>query len=107
MGEGTIIDYRLKLHGVPLRWRSEITGWDPPVKFVDEQRRGPYRHWIHEHTFESVGARRTIVRDRVRYAVPGGRLVHRLFVAPDLERVFAYRAEKLNQIFHGEKKVAG
>jgi ligand-binding SRPBCC domain-containing protein len=107
MGVGAIIDYRLKLHGIPLRWRSEITEWDPPVRFVDEQRRGPYRYWIHEHSFEAVEAGRTVVRDRVRYAVPGGPLVNRLFVEPDLERVFRYRADKLDRIFHGERKVAG
>jgi ligand-binding SRPBCC domain-containing protein len=107
MAAGTVIDYRLALRGVPLRWRSEITVWDPPVRFVDEQRRGPYRYWIHEHTFEADGAGRTIVGDRVRYAVPGGSLVHRLFVEPDLERVFAYRAGKLDAIFHGHRSVAG
>lgn len=107
MVEGAVIDYRLKLRGVPLNWRSEITVWDPPFRFVDEQRRGPYRYWIHEHTFGADGAGRTIVGDRVRYDVPGGALVHRLFVEPDLERVFAYRAGKLDVIFHGHRSAAG
>ena len=60
---------------------------------MDEQRRGPYRLWIHEHTFEADGDD-TLVRDRVRYAVPGGELVHRFLVAPDLERVFDYRYQE-------------
>ena len=107
MGAGVPIDYELKLHGLRLRWRSEITEWEPPTRFVDEQRRGPYRYWVHEHSFNADGPNRTIVRDRVRYAVPGGTLVHKLFVEPDLERVFTFRAEKLDGIFHGERKVAG
>ncbi|HKI69625.1 MAG TPA: SRPBCC family protein, partial [Verrucomicrobiae bacterium] len=53
MNQGTLIDYRLRVHGVPLRWQSEITVWEPPLRFVDVQRRGPYRRWIHAHTFES------------------------------------------------------
>src|SRR5947209_7790818 len=52
MRVGALIYYRLRIHGLPVRWQSEITAWEPPVRFVDEQRRGPYRVWIHEHTFE-------------------------------------------------------
>ena len=104
MGAGTLIDYQIKLHGIPLPWQSEITAWDPPHRFVDEQRRGPYRYWIHEHTFVADGVNRTIIRDRVRYAVPGGALVHKLFVEPDLARVFTYRARKMDEIFHGERR---
>lgn len=100
MAVGTLIDYRIRLHGIPMRWRSVITAWDPPNRFVDEQVRGPYRRWVHEHTFEPDGASRTIIRDRVRYHVPGGTLAHKLFVEPDLERVFTYRARKLDEIFH-------
>jgi len=57
---------RLRLRGIPIRWQSEITAWEPPHRFVDEQRRGPYRAWIHEHTFEERGGE-TIARDRVQY----------------------------------------
>jgi ligand-binding SRPBCC domain-containing protein len=99
MGEGVNIDYSIRLRGVPVRWRSEITAWEPPYRFVDEQRRGPYRYWIHEHTFEPVDEHTTLVRDRVRYDVPGGTLIHKFFVEPDLERVFSYRAAKLDEIF--------
>lgn len=98
MGPGTRIDYRLRLRGIPLRWQSEITVWEPPRRFVDEQRRGPYRAWIHEHTFEARDGA-TVARDRVRYDHLGGRLVNRLLVAPDIERIFAYRRRKLEELF--------
>jgi len=94
MRPGTLIDYRLRLRGVPLRWRTEISVWQPPHRFVDEQRRGPYREWVHEHTFTAVDGG-TLVRDRVRYRVPGGWLVHELFVRRDVERIFDYRRERL------------
>lgn len=100
MGAGATIDYRLRVRGVPLRWTSEITVWDPPLRFVDEQRRGPYRLWIHEHDFLDRDGR-TVCRDRVTYAVPGGRLVERLAVRSDLERIFAHRHERLVERFGG------
>jgi ligand-binding SRPBCC domain-containing protein len=97
MRPGTRIDYRLRLRGLPLRWQSEITVWDPPRRFVDEQRRGPYRLWIHEHVFEERGGG-TICRDQVRYAVLGGALVNRWLVRPDLNRIFEYRRRRLTEI---------
>jgi len=72
MQAGTMIDYRLRLRGVPLKWRSAISAWEPGVRFVDEQRRGRYRVWIHEHTFEDAAGGGTLVRDRVRYDMFGG-----------------------------------
>lgn len=98
MGVGTRIDYRIRLHGVPVRWRTEITAWEPPFRFVDEQRRGPYRQWIHEHTFTPDDGG-TLARDRVRYRVPGGALVDRLFVHRDVRRIFAYRRLVLSEYF--------
>jgi ligand-binding SRPBCC domain-containing protein len=98
MRPGALIDYRLRLHSIPLRWQSEITVWEPPLRFVDEQRRGPYRAWIHEHTFtESKGG--SEVRDFVRYAAPGGWLVDRLFVRHHVWRIFEYRTRKLQELF--------
>ena len=94
METGTLIDYKLRLRGLPVRWQSEITAWEPPHRFVDEQRRGPYSMWVHEHTFEERGSG-TLARDNVRYAVPGGALVHKLFVARDVRSIFEYRAERL------------
>ena len=99
MSPGARIDYRLKLRGIPLRWQSEITAWNPPHVFVDEQRRGPYRFWRHTHTF-SEAENGIIVGDAVEYAVWGGQLINRLFVRPDLEKIFAYRAEHLKRILH-------
>ena len=98
MKAGTRIRYRLRLHGIPMRWESEITVWEPLCRFVDEQRSGPYRRWIHEHQFlEYEGG--TKVRDTVQYSVAGGLLVHRLFVAPDLSRIFEFRRQKVAEIF--------
>ena len=94
---GTLIDYRLKLKGIPIRWQSEITEWNPPHKFVDEQRKGPYRVWIHTHIFHEA-EQGTIVRDRVEYAVLGGQIVDKLLVRPDLQRIFEYRSKRLQEI---------
>ncbi len=101
MHVGARIDYRLRIRGLPIRWQSEITAWEPPWRFVDEQRRGPYRLWHHEHLFESVPGGTRIV-DRVDYAVAGWvlePLVHRVFVRPDVERIFRYRGERLAERF--------
>ncbi len=97
--EGVVIDYTLRVRGVPLRWRSEITVWDPPHRFVDRQVRGPYRRWVHEHRFVSLDGGGTLVEDRVEYAVPGGRLVHALFVKRDVQAIFAYRTAVLREMF--------
>ena len=98
MRQGCFIDYRLRVRGIPVRWRTEITAWEPPSRFVDEQRRGPYRCWIHEHIFEEHPDG-TLVIDRVNYAVWGGRVIDRLFVRRDVETIFAFRRQKLLQIF--------
>jgi hypothetical protein len=96
--QGTLLDYRIRLHGIPLRWQSKIEMWDPPNRFVDRQIRGPYLRWLHEHTFlEKSGG--TLVRDRVDYAVFGGWLVQRFLVAPDLKKIFRYRHAVLREIF--------
>jgi ligand-binding SRPBCC domain-containing protein len=98
MRAGLRIDYRLRLRGLPLRWQSEITAWEPPARFVDQQCRGPYRAWIHEHTFEERDGG-TLARDLVRYDVIGGRLVNALFVRRDVEMIFRYRQKKLQEVF--------
>lgn len=98
MHPGALIDYRLRVRGVPLRWRSKITVWEPPVRFVDEQVRGPFRRWIHEHSFEEVTAG-TIAYDRLRYAVWGGGLINWLIVRHDIAKIFAYRKVKFCEVF--------
>ena len=98
MREGTVIDYRLQVNGISLRWRTRISAWQPPHRFVDEQLRGPYRQWIHEHTFEPCNDG-TLARDLLRYAVPFGALLHRWFVRPDIERIFEFRAIALKRCF--------
>ena len=101
MAVGTIIDYRLRWRGLPLRWRSEIAAWEPPRFFVDRQIRGPYRAWHHEHHFTPSGGG-TEVEDRVRYAVPFGRLVHGIGVGRDVESIFAFRRHRMVEIFGGD-----
>lgn len=100
MRVGTLIDYRLQLRGIPVRWRTEITAWDPSRSFTDVQLRGPYRKWVHRHDFveENGGTR---VDDTVIYAVPGGALVDRLIVRPDLDRIFGYRRKAIRALLGG------
>ena len=96
MGVGTLIEYRLRLHRVPVLWRTQIEAWEPPRRFIDAQVRGPYALWEHTHTFEENGPDATIIGDRVRYAIPFGPLgeiADRLLVQRDLRRIFDYRRE--------------
>ncbi len=108
MRAGATIDYRVRVRGLPLRWRTLITAYEPPHRFVDKQTRGPYAVWIHTHSFSRQtrnGLDGTLVEDHVRYALPRwlpgpfSRLVHRVLVAPDLDRIFAYRQRVLEERF--------
>jgi ligand-binding SRPBCC domain-containing protein len=98
MHAGALIDYRITVHGVPVRWQTEIVEWTPPFRFVDRQLRGPYRFWHHTHTFTAAEGG-TVVEDTVRYQPIGGSLVHRLFVRRDLERIFTYRQQRILDVF--------
>lgn len=98
MRKGLLLDYQLYLHRIPIRWRTEISVWEPPFRFVDQQLRGPYKLWHHEHTFTEI-AGKTIVRDEVHYIARGGSLIHRFFVQPDLEKIFKFRQDELRKIF--------
>jgi ligand-binding SRPBCC domain-containing protein len=98
MKEGLNIVYKIRLHGVPIRWKSLISQWDPPHSFVDEQLSGPYQRWHHLHTFEAKGDG-TIIKDEVNYSVFGGRVIHSLFVKPDLLKIFRFRQKELERIF--------
>lgn len=98
MQPGALIDYRLRVRGIPIRWRTLIESFDPPNGFVDRQLRGPYRQWIHTHTFEALDGM-TIARDEVRYWPLGGRVADALVVRRDLRRVFEYRTARLVERF--------
>jgi ligand-binding SRPBCC domain-containing protein len=97
MRPGALIDYRIRVHGFPIRWRTEITEWDSPRRFVDVQLQGPYTLWHHTHTFEDKDGG-TLCSDDVRYRPRGGALMNWLFVRRDVERIFAFRSEKLGQL---------
>ena len=107
MRRGAVIDYRLRLRGVPLRWRSEITSWEPPLHFSDIQVRGPYAEWVHTHRFEEEDGG-TLVRDDVRYRLWGPEfattMINRFLVAPDTKRIFEFRHRALEEIFHARNQ---
>jgi ligand-binding SRPBCC domain-containing protein len=99
LGVGTFLQYALRVHGVPVRWDTLIQEWEPPVRFVDVQVRGPYRLWHHTHELVSLddGAA-TLMRDTVRYAIGfgvAGEIARRAVVLRDLESIFAFRAERV------------
>jgi ligand-binding SRPBCC domain-containing protein len=98
MREGALIEYSLRLHGLPIRWLTRIEEWRPPHRFVDVQLRGPYRLWEHTHTFTTRDSG-TEMADTVRYALPVGPLgeiARRLVVARDLRSIFDYRAREIH-----------
>lgn len=101
MEKNALIDYSIKLLGVPMIWKTEITAWQPPESFVDRQIKGPYRVWEHTHLFEEK-KEGTQMTDIVRYAVPGFVLspfVHFFFVRPRLEKIFGYREQSMLELF--------
>lgn len=101
IGEGTLIDYRLRLNGIPMGWRSRIEDWQPARRFVDTQLKGPYALWRHEHQFIPVGGG-TLMRDVVRYKLPLGWLgsmVAGWKVDADVDRIFDYRATRIAERF--------
>ena len=106
IGVGARIDYKLRLRGVPFRWQSEITAWEPNERFRDEQRHGPYRYWRHVHLFRET-ADGTQVEDGVEYDVSCGSALHHWFVAPELVRIFRYRQEALARIFGKDPRQSG
>ncbi len=103
MQEGTLIDYRLRLFGIPLRWQARISRWQPPIGFVDEQLHGPYRAWRHTHRFHEDGEA-TIIEDVLRYRLPFapfGDIFHPL-VRLQLERIFRFRQSAVRSCLLGE-----
>ncbi len=100
MHVGAIIQYSLRLHGVPVQWTTTISAWKPPFEFVDVQLRGPYVLWHHRHTFESIGEQ-TRMTDEIHYVLPYGwfgRLAHAVFVARDLAAIFEFRARAVDRL---------
>ena len=104
MQEGTLIDYRLRLFGLPLRWQARISHWRPPIEFVDEQLHGPYRAWRHTHRFHDGGGEATIIEDVVCYRLPFtpfGEIFHPL-VRLELKRIFRFRQSAMRSCLLGE-----
>ena len=100
MREGALIEYRISLHGIPLKWRTLISKWDPPNEFVDEQLSGPYKQWIHRHTFTELGPTRTLIGDEVRYRLPLeplGDLAH-FIVVRQLDGIFNHRSKVVTEL---------
>lgn len=98
---GTLIRYHLRVHGIPLRWTSEIVEWEPPHRFVDLQLRGPYKLWRHEHRFEAIDGG-TRITDTVNLALPLsviGDLAFKMMVRSDVEKIFAFRRDKIEMLF--------
>ena len=107
IAEGTIVDYRLRLYGFTLRWRSKITTWDPPYQFVDEQVLGPYYLWIHTHRFYQENEA-TVIEDNVRYRLPLWPLGELAFplINYQLRRIFRYRQKAIAEALLGKFQAA-
>lgn len=106
MAVGTVIDYRLQLHGLPMHWRTRIARWEPPHAFADEQLRGPYTLWHHTHTFTPCDGG-TVLGDEVVMRPKGGSLagvLMHLFVRRDVERIFRFRAAVMAERFGGQSE---
>ena len=104
MRAGTFIDYRIRLLGIPMHWRTQIESFDPPHRFTDIQIRGPYRLWHHTHEFLDV-PEGTLMTDLVQYQMPLGpigSLAHALWIRRTLERIFDYRFQKVAELLGGE-----
>lgn len=105
ISKGTLIDYRLKLRGIPITWKTEISEWEPPFRFVDHALKSPYKQWIHLHKFRSTEAGGTEMTDEVRYRLPFeplGDLMH-WFVERELGYIFDYRQKAVLEIFENER----
>lgn len=100
MRQGTLIDYTIGLWGIPMRWRTLITQWNPPYSFVDEQLRGPYRTWVHTHRFLAVPGG-TAIEDDVEYTLHFGALATAVapIVRKQVQGIFRYRDRKVEQVF--------
>ncbi len=98
---GRTIDYLLRWRRLPLRWRSRVTAWDPPRRFTYEQEHGPYRLFRHDHLYRARNGGTAVVEE-VSFAAPGGWLMHKLLVEPELRRIFTFRQQVLERLFDRE-----
>ena len=101
---GALIDYQLRMRGIPIKWRTEISTWEPPFRFVDQQLKGPYTQWIHTHTFTEISPNETLIHDEVRYRLPLeplGDIIH-FFIRKELDYIFDYRQKAVAEIL-GDK----
>lgn len=108
MDAGTLIDYQIRLLGIPLNWRTQIETWEPPHRFSDVQLKGPYKLWHHTHEFVAVSDG-TLMTDRVRYQMPAGplgRVVHAVWTQRTLAKIFDYRFQKIEELLGKPKAVA-
>lgn len=104
MGEGSLIEYRISLHGIPMSWKTLISKWDPPNEFVDEQLSGPYKQWIHRHTFTELDSNTTLIEDEVRYRLPFEPFgdIAQFFVERQLKNIFDFREKTVNELGAGQ-----
>lgn len=101
MKKGTLINYTISLNGIPFKWLTEITDWNPPFSFEDTQLKGPYVKWVHKHIFEEMNGN-TLMTDNVQYISPGGIfefIPHNLFVKNKVEAIFDYRQKIFSELF--------
>ena len=101
MGKGSLVDYTIRLFGIPIHWRTLISDYEPPFRFVDQQIKGPYTFWHHTHTFQQVDGGVEIL-DKVKYSLPMGwlgTLVHSIWVRKDLEKIFEHRKTVIQNYF--------
>lgn len=103
--QGALIDYELKMRGLPISWRTEISVWEPPFRFVDQQLKGPYSQWIHTHTFTELVPNTTLIEDEVRYRLPFepfGDIAH-ILVKRELDYIFDYRQKAVAEILFSQR----
>jgi ligand-binding SRPBCC domain-containing protein len=109
MTAGAVIDVRLRWLGIPLAWRAFVREYDPPVRFVDVQVRGPFARWEHRHMF-LAGDGGTWIEDRVTYRLPFGplgRVAHALCVGRQLDAIWRYREQRIAEKFGPVTSAAG
>ena len=98
--KGTLIDYKLSLHGFPIKWRTEITHWDPPFEFIDMQLHGPYKQWIHLHRFTEPEPGKTLMEDEVRYRLPFEPVgdIAQFLISGQIKNIFDYRQKVVSEV---------